>query len=245
MASTILHDERPSTSSYVSGNSNPSTTPSSSARPSTMAAAIPPPFQYWQFPPSYTPRTAIGHWQPGGPSGVIASNGYHLPPLPGNGNIRAFNPHPIPLNWTQQPRNFLPQAPFYMQQPSPPIPWNTFGYSYTQPPPNIIHQQLHQHPPPPPPWTPSPQQQAQKSNNVPIERDQQQHHHHQLGHQQWQQQFHHHFNIGNFHQVIPQEMPLDIGSQEVLLELLLQMDIIFHLYLEMEIFEHLILIQFH
>jgi casein kinase I family protein HRR25 len=177
MASTILHDERPSTSSYVSGNHNnssSSTVPTPST--TTMATAIPPPpFQYWQFPPSYTPRPAIGHWQGPGPSGVITSNGY-LPPLPGNGNIRAFNPHPIPLNWTQQPRDFLPQAPFYMQQPSPPIPWNTFGYSYTQPPPNIIHQQLHQHPPPPP-WTPSPQhqqQQTQKSNNVQQERDQQQ-----------------------------------------------------------------------
>uniref|UniRef100_A0A914YMC1 non-specific serine/threonine protein kinase n=1 Tax=Panagrolaimus superbus TaxID=310955 RepID=A0A914YMC1_9BILA len=49
-------------------------------------------------------------------------------------------------------------APFYIQPNVPPIQWNTYGYSYAQPPPipNIIHQQ------PPPPWTPSQQQQHQQ-----------------------------------------------------------------------------------
>uniref|UniRef100_A0AC34GSI8 Protein kinase domain-containing protein n=1 Tax=Panagrolaimus sp. ES5 TaxID=591445 RepID=A0AC34GSI8_9BILA len=182
MASTI-HDERPSTSSsHVSSensktNNFSSTTttirpsPGSTTMSSSMAAPILQQQQYWHGPygsnnmqtTNYSnfPRN-IGHWQTGG-GGPIA-NGF---------NTRAFNQ--IPLNWTpQQPRNFLPQAPFYIQpNVVPPLQWNTYGYPYTQQPPplpNIMHQQ------PPPPWTPSPlqhqhqiqqpQHPAMKSNNL-------------------------------------------------------------------------------
>jgi hypothetical protein len=171
MASTI-HDERPSTSSYVSENSK-----NSSATTTTTMTAVPLPHpqqqyhhrqqQYWQG--SYNNQSTnfprnIGHWQqqtsPGPPQN-ISYGGF-------NGRGPPFNPS---LNWNpQQPRNFLPQAPFYIQQPNA-VQWNTYGYAYTTPP-NIIHQQ------PPPPWPPSshPQQQHQhqqpprniKSSNLAV-----------------------------------------------------------------------------
>jgi casein kinase I family protein HRR25 len=154
MASSI-HDERPSTSSYVSENSK-----NSSATTTTTMTAVPLPHpqqqyhhqnqnqqqQYWQGPynnqSTNFPRN-IGHWQQQtspGPPQHISNGGF-------NGRGPPFNPS---LNWNpQQPRNFLPQAPFYIQQPNT-VQWSTYGYSYTQPPaPNIIHQQ------PLPPWPPS------------------------------------------------------------------------------------------